>query len=396
MRLSTTADLRSAHLSSALRAVHEADVPLTRAGLGRRLGCVRATVAALVSDLDSLDLVQERTAPATGRRGRPSAHLGPADQGPVVVALEITTHAVRIATVPIGGAACDVAEEPLLQRNVDAVLRTARALLERRLATLAGRLAGVGVAVHGLVDHGSGRLLSAPGLGWSDLDLDVLRRLGLPADHRARIDNIANYSALAESIRGRARGVGTVLYLHAAVGLGGALLAHGRTIAGRRGLAGEYGHLPFGAVEGPCRCGNRGCWETSVDQLALAHAAGRDATPWTAETVAAEVLADDSRSARDAVQRTATALGRGIGALVTAVDPDLVLLAGHAAALHAAASEQVHEAAAAACFPLHRHDLPPIEASGLGTDAGLVGAAESVFAVLLDDLTQLATPWPVR
>ncbi|WP_073263363.1 ROK family transcriptional regulator [Cryptosporangium aurantiacum] len=393
MRTSTAADLRSANLSRALRAVHEADSPLTRAELGRRLGCVRATVGALVSDLDALGLVRERAAETTGRRGRPSARLGPAEEGPVVVALEITTHAARTATIPIGGAPCDVTTEALPGREVDAVLDTARSLLARRLDTLTGRHAGVGVAMHGLVDRRTRRVLSAPGLGWADLDLDVLDRLGLPADRRARIDNVANSSALAESVRGRARGVGTVLYLHAAVGLGGALLADGRLVAGRRGLAGEYGHLPFGTGDRLCRCGNRGCWETSVDQVALAEAAGRDATPWTAETVAGEVLADGSRSARDAVARTASALGRGIGALVTAVDPDLVLLAGHAATLFAAASERVHEAAAAACLPLHRSDLPPIETSTLGDDAGLVGAAESVYAVLLDDPATLMTPW---
>jgi len=49
----------------------------------------------------------------------------------------------------------------------------------------------------------------------------------------------------------------------------------------------------------------------------------------------------------------------------------------------------VHEAVAESGA---RHGTPPIETGALGVDGGLVGAAESVFDVLLDDVPRLTRP----
>jgi predicted NBD/HSP70 family sugar kinase len=393
---STAADLRRANLSRALRAVHVGAGTLTRADLGRQLGCVRATVGALVSDLDDLGLVTEDVAPATGRRGRPSAHLVPAPGGPVVVALEIASDCIRIATVALGGQLQQIEDVPLPDQEVDKVVTVSRSVLQRRLRGLGRRCAGVGIAMHGLVDRTTTIVSAAPGLGWEAVHLDVIGLLGLPPGRRTHIDNIAQCSALAEITRGRGRGLGTVLYLHAAVGLGGALIVNDRPLAGRRGFAGEYGHLPFGTANLRCRCGGRGCWETEVDQLALARAAGRAVTPRTAAGVAADVFADASRGnadARRAVHQAGAALGRGIGALVNAHDPDLVVLAAHAADLHAGAADVVRQAQLQTCMPVHRPDPPPVEASVLAANGGLIGAAESVFNHLIDDPTTFTTAW---
>lgn len=396
MMPSTTSELRRAKLSRAVRAVHVGAGPLTRADLGRQLGCVRGTVDALIADLDRMGLITEDGAPAIGRRGRPSAHLVPAPGGPVVVALEIASDSIRIATVALGGHLYEIEEEALPDQRVDKVMTTARSVLQRRLGVLGQRCAGVGIAMHGLVDRTTSVVSSAPGLGWEDVHVDVIGLLGLSSDRRTHIDNIAQCSALAEVTRGCARGLGTVLYLHAAVGLGGALIVNDRPLPGRRGFAGEYGHLPFGRANLHCRCGGRGCWETEVDELALARAANRTAMPSTAAIVAAEVFADASRGipdARRAVNQAGAALGRGIGALINAHDPDLVVLAAHAADLHTAATEVVRHAQLQTCMPIHQRDMPPVEASTLAANGGLIGAAESVFDYLIEDLTAFTTPW---
>lgn len=190
----------------------------------------------------------------------------------------------------------------------------------------------------------------------------------------------------------------TTLYLHAAVGLGGALTLDGVPARGRRGFAGEYGHLPFGRRDYPCRCGLRGCWETEVDQLALARAAGLTADPRTAASAAATVFARAAHGeavARRAVDQTAADLGRGLGALVNVHDPDLVVLSGHAAHLLAAAPQIVEAAAVAGGLPAHRGDPPPIEASRLGEHSALIGAAEAVFDQLIDEVVPLAEPWGI-
>jgi predicted NBD/HSP70 family sugar kinase len=224
----------------------------------------------------------------------------------------------------------------------------------------------------------------------------VLGLLGLPTDRRTRIDNVATLSAQAETVRGQAQHCGTVLYLHAATGLGGALTLDGVPARGRRGFAGEYGHLPFGRRDYACRCGLRGCWETEVDQLALARAAGLTADVQTAATAAATVFAQAAHGdvrARQAVDQVAANLGRGLGALITVHDPDLVVLSGHAADLLAVAPHVVEAEAVAGGLPAHRDDPPPIEASRLGENSALIGAAEAVFDQLIDDVVPLSEPW---
>ena len=393
MMPSTTAELRKANLSRAVRMVHTAQGDLTRAELGRRLGCARGTLGTLVADLDAMGLVTETVAPATGRRGRPSACLVPAPEGPVVVALEIATDCFRLASVTLGGHLLAIEQRPFRQPQVNRVLAAARSALEQRFRLLGSRCAGVGIAVHGLVDQSTSIVSSAAGLGW--VDVDVIGQLGLPPDRLTRIDNIATLSALAEAVRGRSRQCGTVLYLHSAVGVGGALTLNGAPLRGRRGFAGEYGHLPFGRQNLGCRCGVRGCWETEVDQLALARAAGLEATPATAATIAAGILTRAARGeslARTAVDQVASALGRGLGALVNVHDPDLLVLSGHAADLQAIAPEVVEAALGATALPGHRPALPALAASALGLQGALIGAAESVFDQLIDELTGLARP----
>jgi predicted NBD/HSP70 family sugar kinase len=382
---STASELRQAGLVRALQAVHDGR-DLTRAQLARELGCTRATAAAIVSDLERLGLVSETAAAPTGKRGRPSLRLLPAPRGPVILALEIAVDAVRSAIVGLGGELARVEAAPLDDGSVSHVMAVAGTVLRRRLRGLGERCAGVGIAMYGLVDRTNGIVTSAPGLGWEDIDIVPL--LGLPGGVTVGIDNVATLSALADARRGCGRGLATVLYLHAAVGLGGALVVEGRPLHGRTGFAGEYGHLPFGQFDLACRCGSRGCWETEVDQPALAHAAGRAVRPGSAAHVVKEILAEAARGdavAARAVHEASAALGRGIGALVNVHDPDLVVLAGHAADLHAIARSAVEDAAGAAAMSAHRARLPPINATTYGIDGGLVGAAELLFDQLLHD-----------
>jgi predicted NBD/HSP70 family sugar kinase len=75
----------------------------------------------------------------------------------------------------------------------------------------------------------------------------------------------------------------------------------------------------------------------------------------------------------------AVALGRGIGALVNAHDPEAVALSGLAAAVLAAEPDVVHQAYLAAMMRFRRASPPPLLPSSLGDLGTLTGAAELVF-----------------
>ncbi|WP_232667398.1 ROK family protein [Pseudonocardia sp. TRM90224] len=389
---STAADLRRAGLVRALRAVHEAGGEISRAELARTLDCTRATAAALVTDLADIGLLTERPSLPTGRRGRPTPLVTPVPDGPVVAVAEVGVDGVRVATSGIGGRLSAIHSIPLPDHAVEAVAAVVRGALDRRLSDLGARCRGVGIGVFGLVDHTSRTIVEAPNLGWTDVDL--LGMLGLPEHLPVRMGNVANLIALADSVRGIGHGRSTVLHIHAGVGVGGALVVDGRPMPGRSGLAGEYGHLPFGTTAELCRCGARGCWETEVDQLALARAAGVAADAATAAAAVRRIIkgarAGDA-AAVAATRQVGVALGRGIGAVVNVHDPDLVVLAGHAAQLHTLLPDVVERAAAAAALRAHRRRMPPIASTPIGGDAALIGAAEQLFVELLSDPWSLAT-----
>ena len=88
-----------------------------------------------------------------------------------------------------------------------------------------------------------------------------------------------------------------------------------------------------------------------------------------------EIIASDAAAAA----QVASALGRGIGALVNAHDPETVSVSGLAASLLAAAPDAVHQAYLAALMRFRRASPPALLPSSLGDLGTLTGAAELVF-----------------
>jgi len=371
--------LRDTNLARALRLLHRAGGSATRAELARELAVTRATAAALADELVRLGYVTEGPAPRSGRRGRPTTELRPAPRGPVALAVELAAELIVVAEVGLGGRVLDEESSHLGDTGSAAVMAQVRRLVTPRVERLGSRCLGLGVAVHGLVGGADRRVLLAPNLGWRDVPLGRLLRdeWAVPV----LVDNDSALAALAETRGSAEPDAETLLFVHSAVGIGGALVVDGRLQRGRAGLAGEYGHLPFGRAGLECRCGARGCWETEVDQRALARAAGRHATQTSAREHAQAVFAaaeGGDSPARRAIGSTAGILGHGLGALVNAFDPHRVVVSGHAADLHRHAPDAVEGAMRAGAMSVYRDGLPPVERTQVRRGA-LLGAAEGIF-----------------
>ena len=84
-----------------------------------------------------------------------------------------------------------------------------------------------------------------------------------------------------------------------------------------------------------------------------------------------------------ALARAAEALGRGIGALVNAQDPEAVGLSGLAAEVFEAAPAAVRAGYMAALMRFRRSDPPALLPSTLGDLGALTGASELVFDAFL-------------
>jgi predicted NBD/HSP70 family sugar kinase len=385
---STSADLREVNRARALTLIHQACGELTRVELADRLEVTRTTAAALVNDLVALDLIRERDADPTGRRGRPTTTISPNPAGPIVLAVEISPDAISLVEVAIGGALGNHTIVPLDSVDPDAALEQLNSLLERRRSELPNTCAGIGVAVHGLVDGHTGLVVQAPNLGWERVPVgDHLRdSLGLPVV----VGNDATLGAIVEAKRGAGRAATTMLYLRSTVGIGGAFVSEGKPTASRRGWHGEVGHLPFGHQHQECRCGARGCWEIAINQSALAAAAGLTPSAATADQLAQSVMLAARAgevAAAAAVGEICQILGRGLGSLINVFDPEMIVLSGHVQSLYETDPETTVEALRSATMRAHRDSLPPVRTGQIEFPA-VAGAAEVMLADLISSPTR--------
>jgi predicted NBD/HSP70 family sugar kinase len=371
---------QSAGALALLRLVHTRP-GIARSDAARSLGMSTSTATEITARLRERRLLAEIAPAASARRGRPSGLLVASTVGPVVCAVEISHSRWRVAAVEIGGrVVSSVAERR--PREAAATLVAARTALEELHRSLGPRIGAVGLTVSGTVS--GSRLMQAATLRWRDVDLSqvvppTLRGVPFVAG------NDATLAGLAEARRGAAAGVGEVLYLAVEVGVGGILVVDGQPLTGARGEGGEFGHIPLGDPALRCPCGAVGCWDLEVDGRALARALGRRA-PADPRAFAATVVAAAREGAAPeatAVARVAAALGRGTGALVNALDPDLVVYGGLAPDLRAAAPVELERAYRAALMRHRRADPPAIATSALGDDASLVGASELAFDLVL-------------
>ncbi len=201
-------------------------------------------------------------------------------------------------------------------------------------------LLGVGVGTPGPVDGRTGVIYEAPNLaGWIDVPLKTLLRdaTGLPVT----VGNDANVAALGEWRFGSGGGVDDFVYVTVSTGIGGGVIIDRGLLLGRKGIAGEVGHMVV-QVDGPrCGCGNLGCWEALASGTALARRATeallagepsmlRDVdaqSSLTAVHVALAAAAHDPLALR-LMEREGELIGIGLVNLLHLFSPEVIALGG--------------------------------------------------------------------
>jgi len=239
----------------------------------------------------------------------------------------------------------------------------------------------IGVGVAGVIDSRSGTVVSATDSisGWTGTAIrhELHGRLGLDVS----VLNDVHAHALGESWVGAGRGHATVLLVTVGTGIGGAYLSDGRVHGGANGLAGHLGHIPSPEASGLlCSCGRYGHLEAVASGPGL-HSGylrlGGDPALSNARAVADLVREhpEDDRAAlgREAISRSAIALGRGLGGLINAFDPHAVIVGGGLAQAGDLWWETTLQAAAdETLLPIDRYVVTLAE---LGQDSAIIGAA---------------------
>jgi len=229
---------------------------------------------------------------------------------------------------------------------------------------------GIGIGVPGQVDFAAQRVLSGGYVNLSDVPVRdrVASRFGLPVV----IDNDCGMALIGEAACGAAAGMSDVAMLTIGTGIGGAILAGGKPFRGS-GVAGQLGHLVVDPAGLPCKCGRRGCVETTSSGSSLGRHIGEAGLP--ASTTAADLLArrEAGDAVADAVLRAwALPLRAAINSIAATIAPEAILIGG-------GLGSEAHAAMSAYPDPSHWFSYRVIPAA-LGDDAGVIGSALAATA----------------
>lgn len=276
---------------------------------------------------------------------------------------------------------------PVVVANMAKAARDAVAAAGLRLEDLEG----VGVGAPGICDGPRGVVSRAVNLYWTDVPVAAMltQELGMPAF----LDNDANCAALGEQWCGAAMGSAHVIMITLGTGVGGGLILDGKCYQGFRGGAGELGHMPAVADGPDCNCGRKGCLETVSSATAMANFARREIEAGRAPYMAGQAAASggkiDARlvitaakagdgPAQAILAEVGTHLGNAMAMLVSALNPELIVVGGGGSHAGDFVLEPVRQVIRSKAMP-GPAELVRVVPAELGNDAGLIGAASLVW-----------------
>jgi glucokinase-like ROK family protein len=336
--------LREINLSTVLRYL-QAGPAESRASLANLTGLNKTTVSSLVEELLERGLVHE-VGLATSAGGRPATLLELNPQAGRIIGVELGVDFISVILTNLAGQLTwQRVQETDPAQPQQAIINLALSLVAevQQISQAEGmRLLGLGLTVPGMVNVTNGMLLFSPNLQWRNVPLGQIfaEYTGIPVF----VENDANAAALAEHFFGAARRVQNFIFLTIGVGIGGGLFLNGHLYRGASGLAGEIGHTSLTSNGNrPCRCGNRGCWETSSNQYALIERVralldvgqcslvtqliAEQNTRLTLAVIAQAAGAGDA-VVLEALAETGAAIGLGVANLINTFNPEMVVVGG--------------------------------------------------------------------
>jgi len=361
--------------------------PRSRAAIAQETGLNKTTVSSLVGELIDFGLVRETEVELRGTVGRPALPVELSGERVAGLGLEVGVDFLAVRASDLGGAERHRAHVPTDNRGrpVAAVIDDLAGLTEAALADAGGQglvTAGAVIALPGLVDSG-GRLLVAPNLGWTDVD--VAGELGARLDRPAfplRVENEANLGALAELWEGAGREFSDFIYVSGELGVGAGIIVDGELFRGAHGFGGELGHTTVDPGGERCACGNQGCLETRVALGALLRAAGLEPGARVGE-LAERARANDARVLA-ALAEAGRWLGIGVASAANLLNPRGVVVGGYFATLAPWLVPGLQDELDAHVLS-SQWDAPRVVVSELGAEAAVRGAAASALRRVFAD-----------
>ncbi len=247
------------------------------------------------------------------------------------------------------------------------------------------QVVGAGVGVPGAV-NADGLCYQAVNLGWERVNVvnELHSKLKLPV----KAGNDANVAALGEAWKGGGQGYPNMCLVTLGTGVGGGIIIEGKILTGAKGSGGEIGHIHLVDDEPEtCGCGKHGCFE----MYASATGAVRLAKRVLASTDEDSVLRNKDFECRDifdaaksgdkiaikAAEQYGYYLGKGIAAVASVVNPEIIVLGGGVSKAGEMLFDLLKPSFEKYVFPGCKD--AKFALAKLGNDAGVYGAAKMMI-----------------
>lgn len=281
---------------------------------------------------------------------------------PIVLAVDLGGTKTAVARVDDEGVIVDRQSAPSahsLDESVAGIAAIARA---------SRHVDAISVIVPGIYVPSTGAAW-CPNL-WGLAHVPLRQALKQRLDSRVFIECDRSGYVLGESWLGAARGLRHVVFVAIGTGIGVGILSDGAVIRGAGGIAGAAGWFAL-TPEWRDAYAAAGCWETEAAGPAVAREAGLP----DARAVVAAAHEGEERALR-VLRRAAHYTGMGVANLISALNPEAVVLGG---GFMAGAGELmlrwIREDVSCWAQPIAASQCR-IELTELGEDAGLLGAAK--------------------
>ncbi len=311
--------------------------PLSRSEVARRLDLSPGSLTRLSTPLLETGLLIETGEHADGRVGRPSQLLDVVPASRRFIGMKLMADAVVGVTTDLRANVLGTQARQFTDRSPEAVADVI-AGLTKSLAQGAPPLVALGIGIGGLIGE-HGHVLSAPFLGWEDVQLGVMieARTGIPTIIENDLVAFTEY----EHWFGAGRGLDRFAVVTLGAGVGYGLVIHDEIVRNDEfgiGLVGHWPLDPFGPV---CSEGHRGCAKAVLTDSAITQAVSQALGRSVDYATALALAAAGEPAARRVVDDAGRGLGRLLAAIANLTMPELIVLGGEGVPLADVAREAI-------------------------------------------------------
>ena len=269
---------------------------------------------------------------------------------------------------------------------IETVVKGAKDFMEKNSKEFS-TLEGIGVSATGGINSKLGIVEGSAGHIKNWKGTNIKERLEREFGVKTAVLNDANAAALGEMWKGAAKGKENVVVMTVGTGVGGGIIVDSKILLGRKGFAGEIGHIPVNVEGEGCSCGNAGCIEHYGSTSALVRNVKKavisgEITGIKEEEVDGRLIFKEVEAGNKAVIKYVDEwinyISAALVGLVHTFNPEMVILGGGVSKQKKLFVDKVRDKVLNGVMDNFAQDLR-VEAAELGNDAGIIGAVKFVI-----------------